>query len=291
MPFRHLPWHRRLKVQVLHYVTRPIDRLFIRFPRLEYGLAAPQVTRLVCRHEALAGRRAVHLSDLHLDHFHARHDTILSTVRGLNPDWIFITGDLLSGPWGLPHLFRFLGALRQTAPVYVTLGNHDYYSGVPVDRFADLADRHKVCLLINQTTFIPMPSGELGIIGLDDPVTHRADTRCIPPAVPGRFTVLLAHAPSALDLLESHHAADLILCGHSHGGQWRIPSVRPFWLPYGCRGRAEGNYEANGRRMYVNRGLGWSLLPIRWNCPPEIVLVEWLNAEAAEDRPTDPERG
>jgi predicted MPP superfamily phosphohydrolase len=49
-------------------------------------------------------------------------------------------------------------------------------------------------------------------------------------------------------------------------------------LPYGCRGRAEGHYIQNGHRLYINRGLGWSFLPIRWNCPPEIVLIEWVEA-------------
>jgi predicted MPP superfamily phosphohydrolase len=123
--------------------------------------------------------------------------------------------------------------------------------------------------------FIPMVSGELSIVGLDDPATHRADPRCIPSRVPGRFTVLLAHAPNVLDLLDSHHAVDLILCGHSHGGQWRFPGIHPFWLPYGCEGRSQGHYVEKGRKLYVNRGIGWSLLPIRLNCPPEIAVIEW----------------
>src|SRR5207249_10045304 len=208
------------------------------------------------------------------------HDTVLGQISELKPDWIFVTGDLLNTPVGIPHLFWFLSGLRQVAPVYMTLGNHDHFSGVPLGRFAELADRHKLHLLINQSIFFPVASGELGIVGLDDPSTHRADPRCIPPRVEGRFTVLLAHAPNVLDLLEPRHAVDLVLCGHSHGGQWRFRSVRPFWLPYGCRGLVEGRYLRNGHWVYVNRWLGWSLLPIRWNCPPEIVLIEWVPEDA-----------
>ncbi len=234
-----------------------------------------EVTNIECRYAPLAGRRAVQISDLHLDRYHARHDAILKRIAGLKPDWIFVTGDLLTVSDGLPHLFRFLAGLRSLAPVYLTLGNHDHYSGIPLDQFSELADRHKLHLLINQAVFVPTVGGELGIIGLDDPSLHRADLQCIPPRSPNRFTVLLAHAPNVLDHLDHRHAVDLVLCGHSHGGQWRLPFLRPFWLPYGCSGRRAGHHHRNGHWLYVNRGLGWSLLPIRLSCPPEIVVIDW----------------
>ena len=268
-------WLRRMQQELLHRLSLPVYRLLSRLPAWEYGLDAPTVTCIQCRHTPLAGRRAVQISDLHLDRYLPRHDRILAGIAELKPDWIFVTGDLLNMPDGIHPLFRFLARLRQLAPVYLTLGNHDHCSGVPVGRLVDLAERHKLHLLINQAIFIPVASGELGIIGLDDPSTHRADVRCIPPSAPGRFTILLAHAPNVLDLLEPGHAVDLVLCGHSHGGQWRFGSVRPWWLPYGCRGRVEGPYVRNGHWMYVTRGVGWSFLPVRWNCQPEIVLIEW----------------
>lgn len=285
------PWHRRIRLALTHQLSLPLHGIFSRLPAWEHGLDAIAITKIQCRHTPLAGRRAVQISDLHLERYLARHDTILERISELKPDWIFVTGDLLNTPAGLPHLFRFLSSLRQLALVYMTLGNHDHFSGVPLGRFLDFADRHKLHLLVNQVTFVPSGSAELCIIGLDDPSTHRADIRCIPPLVPGRFTVLLAHAPNVIDLLEPEHAVDLVLCGHSHGGQWQFGLVHPFWLPYGCRGRVEGLYVRNGHRMYVTRGLGWSLLPIRFNCPPEIVLIEW---EAGEPDPepkflTDPD--
>jgi uncharacterized protein len=169
--------------------------------------------------------------------------------------------------------------LRTIAPVFVTLGNHDHYSGVPIDHFAELSDRHKITLLINQTVFIPTDDGELAIAGVDDPSLHRADPDCLPPRTENRYTLLLAHAPNILEQLEEHHHVDLILCGHSHGGQWRFPGVPTFWLPPGCNGRIEGSHQAGGRRLYVNRGLGWSFLPLRWNCRPEIVLLEWTHED------------
>jgi len=160
------------------------------------------------------------------------------------------------------------------------LGNHDHYSGVPIDQYCELADRHKITLLINQATFIPTDCGEIAIVGVDDPSLHRADLSCLPPRAQDRFILLLAHAPNILDQLEDHHAVDLILCGHSHGGQWRIPGVPTFWLPPGCNGRIEGHHGEPSRRLYVNRGLGWSFLPLRLNCMPEIACIEWIHEEA-----------
>jgi len=277
-------WGRRVYEQTTYHLENFSSHLFNRFSFCESGLDSPTVTRIECRHSPLAGRRAVQISDLHLDEYKPRHDAIRHAIAELRPDWIFVTGDLLNVPRGLPHLFRFLSGLRALAPVYLTLGNHDHASGVPLGRFIDLADRHKLHLLVNQAVFIPMVSGELGIVGLDDPSTDRADTQCIPGAVPGRFTILLAHAPNVLDLLDSKHAVDLVLCGHSHGGQWRFPFIHPFWLPYGCKGRSDGHYLRNGHRMYVNRGVGWSLLPVRLNCPPEIVLIEWIEGDCSNRR-------
>jgi predicted MPP superfamily phosphohydrolase len=268
-------WLWQTRFALAHRVSLVFHQFFGLLPYYEFGFSSLEVTKIVCQHQPLAGRRAVHISDLHIDRDHPRHDILLRMIAGLNPDWIFITGDLLTIPQGLPHLLRFLVGLRDIAPVYLTLGNHDHYSGISVDRFIEMADRHKLNLLINQAVFVPLRSGELAIAGVDDPSLHRADPRCIPPAAPNRFTILLAHAPNVLDLLDHSHAVDLVLCGHSHGGQWRLPPVPSFWLPYGCSGRASGHYSRNGHRLYVTRGLGWSLLPIRWSCPPEIVLIEW----------------
>jgi predicted MPP superfamily phosphohydrolase len=271
-----LRWSLRIKVHLANRLGVPVYRAVNLLPPYELGHERAELSRIECRSEALAGRRAVHITDLHLDRYRPRHDMLLGRIAAVRPDWVFVTGDLLTVPEGLGPLFRFLTGLRGIAPVYLTLGNHDHYSGVPVGRFAELADRHKLSLLVNQVAFITLPRGELGIVGVDDPSLHRADVRCIPGPRPDRFTVLLAHAPNILDQLEDAHAVDLALCGHSHGGQWLFKAIRPFWLPYGCGGRAHGLYERNRHRLYVNRGIGWSCLPVRIACPPEILVIDWL---------------
>ena len=276
---RTVSWPDRIRSFIGSCLSEPLYRVFSIVPHWEWGLSDHDVSVLTHPHSFLAGRRAVHLTDLHLDRYHSRHDRIIESVSELHPNWIFITGDLLNVPEGLPHLFRFLEQLRAIAPLYVTLGNHDHYSGVPVSQFSELADRHKILLLVNQSTIILTGKGELAIVGVDDPSLHRADLRCVPPRADSRFIVLLAHAPNILDYVEDHHAIDLILCGHSHGGQWRIPGIPTFWLPPGCNGRVAGWHEYGRHRLYVNRGIGWSFLPFRLNCRPEIVLLEWISEE------------
>lgn len=273
---RNVSWPDHVRAFVGYCLSEPLYRVFSLVPQWEWGLANHEISLLTQGHPVLAGRRAVHLTDLHLDRYHTRHDRIVETVRDLHPDWIFITGDLLNVPEGMPHLFRFLQHLRTIAPLYMTLGNHDHYSGVPVAEYAELADRHKITLLVNQRAMVSTDRGELVIVGVDDPSLHRADLGCIPPRADRRFTLLLAHAPNILDMVEVHHPIDLILCGHSHGGQWRVPGIPTFWLPPGCNGRIAGWHESGRHRLYVNRGLGWSFLPFRLNCRPEIAVIEWV---------------
>lgn len=268
-------WPDRVRAFIGHCLGHPLYRLFSLVPDWEFGLSDHELTRHTQVHGVLAGRRAVHITDLHIDRYCPRHNRIVQNVENLRPDWIFITGDLLNVPEGLPHLFRFLEQLRAIAPLYVTLGNHDHYSGVPVSQFSELADRHKITLLVNQRVIVSAEKGELAIVGVDDPSLHRADLRCVPPRADSRFTLLLAHAPNILDYVEDHHAIDLILCGHSHGGQWRVPGIPTFWLPPGCNGRVAGWHKSGRHRLYVNRGIGWSFLPFRLNCRPEIAVIEW----------------
>lgn len=274
-----MSWPDRVRSFIGYRLSEPLYQFFSLFPHWEFGLSTHALSHISYTHKALAGRRAVHLSDLHLDRYCERHDRIVGAIDDLRPDWIFITGDLLNVPKGLPHLFRFLTRLREVAPVFITLGNHDHYSGVTVEQYAELADRHDITLLVNQTTYVQTGMGELAIAGVDDPSLHRADLTCVPPPANRRFTLLLAHAPNILDQMETHHEVDLILCGHSHGGQWQIPGIPTFWLPPGCNGRIAGEHRSGEHKLYINRGLGWSFLPLRWNCKPEIVVIDWTNEQ------------
>src|SRR5262245_17582714 len=112
MTRRTRSWPDQVRSFIGHCLSEPFYRLFSLVPHWEIGLSTYEISRLTYVHSLLAGRRAVHLSDLHLDRYQPRHNRIVSTIAGLRPDWIFITGDLLNVPQGLAHVFRFLAGLR-----------------------------------------------------------------------------------------------------------------------------------------------------------------------------------
>jgi len=114
------------------------------------------------------------------------------------------------------------------------------------------------------------------LVGVDDPDTSydnlsyaikNIEEKDIP-------KILLAHSPEIIEDIAGQNI-DLILAGHTHGGQIKIPFVRPFWVPTKYHGKyANGLFKINNSYLYVNRGVGTTFLPIRFNCPPEITLIE-----------------
>lgn len=122
-----MSWPDCVRSRIGSCLSEPLNRAFTLVPHWVWGLSEHDVSVLTHTHPSLTGRRAVHLTDLHLDRYYPRHDRIIETMRELHPDWIFITGDLPNIPEGLPYLFRFLERLHASAPAYMTLGNHDHY--------------------------------------------------------------------------------------------------------------------------------------------------------------------
>ena len=120
-------WQELARVWIGHWLSRPFHHLFNLIPGVEIGLSTTTMTRLPLTHAPLAGRRAVQLSDLHLDRYRPRHRTLIRAVAELKPDWIFITGDLVN--ISLPAEFVQAAVwLRQLGtPDWVTVipGNHD----------------------------------------------------------------------------------------------------------------------------------------------------------------------
>ena len=96
MTQRTRSWPDRARSFIGYRLSEPLYRLFSLVPHWEIGLSTHEISRLIYVHGPLAGRRAVHLSDLHLDRYQPRHDLIVTAIGTLEPDWIFITGDLRS---------------------------------------------------------------------------------------------------------------------------------------------------------------------------------------------------
>jgi uncharacterized protein len=227
---------------------------------------------------ALAGKRLVQISDLHVG---LRVDdgylmAALDRVRALRPDILVITGDFVSY-WGagtFPQLDRVLSRLPHgTRATLAILGNHDYgrgwaQAGVADEIAARLAGLG-VVVLRNESCTVD----GLEMAGLDDYWGPRFSPQAVLSGLdPSKPAVVLCHNPDAVDLPVWGGFSGWILSGHTHGGQCKPPFLPPLILPTKNKRYTAGEFAlGGGRRLYINRGLG-HLLQVRFNVRPEITV-------------------
>lgn len=231
---------------------------------------------------AFEGLRIVQISDIHFDEYTepAFVRRIVARVNALNPDLLLLTGDFVSyGP--LPRSFGAQCAplcaevLRGlTCPLrYAVMGNHDTVVGVPI--VIEALSQVGIPTLLNNYVAIEREGQRIWLCGVADPASSNPDLYYAVPPRPDGPVILMAHAPDYADTVIFHphgHIVDLMLSGHSHGGQVRLPFVGPVILPPMGRKYVEGLFRLERMQLYVNRGIGAVGLPFRLNCPPEITV-------------------
>jgi len=222
----------------------------------------------------LEGLRIAHLSDLHA----GPHTPVgflreaVAMANRLEPDVVLMTGDYADHRAGdLPACTEVLSGLTAPLGVFGALGNHDHEVGVAPTIEALTAAGVKV--LRNSNAPLGVGPTHLWIAGLDDTTGYRGDFCAALAGIPaGEPIVLLSHIPDVL-AKASDEDIDLILAGHTHGGQVLIPGIGAPHAPV----RLGAELLAGGRRMghsriQVSRGIGTTVWPIRYDCPPEIGL-------------------
>jgi predicted MPP superfamily phosphohydrolase len=229
------------------------------------------------------GYRIVQLSDIHLDEYTEPYflERIVRRVNALAPDLVLLTGDFIThgsltfiaGGHALHRCAEILTTL--TAPLrYAILGNHDVSFNAALVTQALTA--HDTPVLVNQYLPVERNGDRLWLCGVDDPGTSHPDLDLAIPAKPDGPVLLMAHEPDFADHVIAHPRGplvDLMLAGHSHGGQIRLPFLGPLILPPMGEKYPEGLYRFNQMQLYVNRGIGTVGLPFRLNCPPEITVI------------------
>ncbi len=212
--------------------------------------------------------RIAQVSDLHVVRPGARERRVLELLARERPDAIVLTGDF-NALGGAPDAFvPVVAAMQAPLGVWATLGNWDY--GHPVDDWAATLEHAGVRLLRNRAA--PLVD-RVWLAGLDDPLVGHPDPDAAVRDVPaGAFIVALVHGPVVFDDIAGRFP--LVLAGHTHGGQIRIPGLPPLYMPRGCRPYVDGWYSRAGSRMYVSRGIGAPGFPVRMFCAPEIAVFE-----------------
>lgn len=244
-----------------------------------------RVERFPHFHPSLSGLRIAHLTDIHIDPTLDPHypTEIARRVREeIKPDLVAFTGDLTThSRQHLPVAAQWLASFN--TPTVACLGNHDYDpdTSARVNGDMSLAPELEALLhgtgveiLRNRSISLHFPDRQapLHVAGVEDFYTGRTDATLATHAIPpGAARLMLLHNPDAWRQVDPQTDGGLILAGHSHGGQIRLPLLGPLLLPIRERDKAAGPYQLNHSRMYVSRGLG-RLMRLRFNCRPELPI-------------------
>ena len=209
--------------------------------------------------------RIVHFSDLHHKGDRAHTQSLVNLINAQSPDYVFFTGDIMEEGKFLPEALELLAGIK--SPMYGVPGNHDYWSRVPFagirECFAGtggawLVDEHQV-----------IAGGKIKLSGM----ARIGPGHISPSADAGMKNVLLVHYPAWVKRLNGQKF-DLILAGHSHGGQVRVPFYGPIIVPFAVDEYDLGLFRTAAGPLYVTSGIGWFPVPVRFNCRPEITVIE-----------------
>lgn len=228
-----------------------------------------KLRRLGWEHDGL---KIVQLTDIHHSLFTPLEEVerAVHLANRLRPDVVALTGDYVTlSPAYIRPVARALGKLRARLGVFAVLGNHDFR--VDADEITRNLKAQRIRVLRNSHWALRAGFTTLWIIGVDDLWWGADDLDLALRSVPARDPkVLLCHNPLGIRMAAAH-GIDFVLSGHTHGGQVRLPVVGPICgrSKLGVR-FVDGWNQLNGTQIYVSRGIGKSVVPLRLNCPPEI---------------------
>ncbi len=220
-------------------------------------------TRFVQINHDRPTHRLIQFTDTHHKGDHAYLTEAVSIINALSPDYVCFTGDLVEQDQFVAEALEILKGIK--SPMYGVPGNHDYTSGADFKQinaaFASTGGRW----LLNENMMLD--GGQINLIG-----STCSDPRVLVP-LPGAKNIAMIHYPEFVEKLDGKNF-DLILAGHSHGGQVRVPFYGAIYLPKGTGRYEMGLYHTPAGPLYVNPGLGFVTVDVRFNCRPEITVFE-----------------
>ena len=238
--------------------------------------------------DPFVGFRIVQISDIHLEEYTEAYflERMVEQVNDLAPDLVLITGDFVSrGPLALPVSWKAAGVCAEIlstlkAPQrFGILGNHDVNVGA--EHVINPLEAHGTPILVDSYTPIERGRDVLWLCGADDPGTRDPDLSFAIPANPRAPVLFMCHEPDYVDRVVEHPRfplIDLMLSGHTHGGQIRLPYLGPLILPPMGQKYVDGLFQFGHMQLYVNRGIGTVGLPFRLNCPAELTHITLVRA-------------
>jgi hypothetical protein len=209
--------------------------------------------------------RLVHITDIHHKGDCAYLESVVRKVNALSPEAVCFTGDIVEEQRFLPEALAILAKIK--SPIYGVPGNHDYWSGSDFGVIERAFAQGGGAWLLNTQT--AMAGGKICLTG----ATCLEGRPMAAAPAKGVKNIMLIHYPLMADRMAPHRF-DLLLAGHSHGGQVRIPFYGAIVLPYWVGGYEMGLYQTAAGPLYVNPGLGYLVTRVRFCCRPEITVFD-----------------
>lgn len=243
-----------------------------------FGLEANRV--LLSRHNVrvpglpppLRGLRIAQVSDVHLPGNRLAARAALAHLQRERPEVVVLSGDMTESARATGQVREFASAARGTLATVALLGNWEYRAGLVGDAARSLYAGVGVRLLINQSAVVDLGGSSLALVGLDDVLSGRPDLTAARAGLSDSVEIWLVHEPTFADQLGPVGPRPaMLLAGHTHGGQIRIPFVPPL-TPVGAGRFLEGWYRDTPAPLYVSRGVGTTSIPARFRCPAELPI-------------------
>ncbi|ASS74422.1 hypothetical protein CIG75_05085 [Tumebacillus algifaecis] len=220
--------------------------------------------------------RIVQLSDLHMERQSISPARLVDAITDAKPDLIVMTGDYLDNYKNLDKFMLYLDAIVATEPkhgIWLVWGNHDHYLGDRIEHLGELIRAKGVKVLENESESILFGEKRLNIIGIDDFCLGKSDIPRSFRGVEDGINLVLSHDPNIVLEMEEH-AFDLMLSGHLHGGQFKIPGAFKLF-PMGELPKSNvisGSHHVFGKNIYISDGMGQAGLNVRLGTRPEITV-------------------
>lgn len=248
--------------------------------------AHPHLIRMPLNYAPLAGKRMLFVADIHMRRgakYPEYLDRLMQVIESLSPDLVLWGGDYAE-QGGHKPMFSRVKDFHPPMGMLGVVGNNDlecYENNI--DALIQMANGAGIRLLINQSYRMPLAQGSLLILGIDDEKAGNPDLSLLKtPAEPNEYRILLAHSPLSLDRLPQDQSSppQLILCGHTHGGQISVGPINPYAIGYE-RTKNLRNFHVTGTHqigeslLIVTNGIGTSTIPLRVGAPPQLHLFEF----------------
>ena len=232
--------------------------------------------------------KIVQISDFHNTKSKKLHNSLVKEISNIKPNIIVITGDFIdANKTDINTSINFIKKIKDIAPIYYVTGNHE----ASIESYNKLKEElinNNVTILDDKVEVLENNNALINLIGLDDPAFNKEPYRDDKTTIKDnlkmitydktQYTILLSHRPELIDTYTEENF-DLVLSGHAHGGQIRIPFLGGLVAPnQGFLPKyTSGIYEKNDTKMIVSRGIGNSIIPFRINNRPELVVISLQN--------------